>query len=114
MLARPDVVVLVAARDGVPAGYVSAVRKLHLWLGRDILVLDDLFVRDGYRDAGVGRLLMTELAALAAPEHLLDPLGDARGQRRRAAVLPPARGDPAHEGHRLLADSDGLLDSHGR
>ena len=65
MLARPDVVVLVAERDGVPAGYVSAVRKLHLWLGTDILALDDLFVREGYRDAGVGRLLMRELAAVA-------------------------------------------------
>jgi ribosomal protein S18 acetylase RimI-like enzyme len=65
MLARPDVVVLVAERDGVPAGYVSAVRKLHLWLGTDILALDDLYVREGYRDAGAGRLLMKELAALA-------------------------------------------------
>ena len=70
MLARPDVVVLLAERDGEPAGYVSAVRRLHLWLGRDILGLDDLFVREGYRDAGIGRLLMTELAALAAPEQL--------------------------------------------
>lgn len=65
MLARPEVVVLVAERDGFPIGYVSAVRKLHLWLGTDILALDDLFVRRGYRDAGVGRLLMRELAALA-------------------------------------------------
>ena len=65
MLARPDVIVLVAERDGVPAGYVSAVRRLHLWLGTDILALDDLFVRDGFRDAGVGRLLMRELGALA-------------------------------------------------
>ncbi|MCF6506977.1 GNAT family N-acetyltransferase [Blastococcus sp. MG754426] len=70
MLARPDVVVLLAERDGEPAGYVSAVRRLHLWLGRDILGLDDLFVRAGYRDAGVGRLLMTELGALAAREGL--------------------------------------------
>ena len=70
MLARPDVVVLVAERDGVPPGYVSAVRRLHLWLGTDILVLDDLFVREGYRDAGVGRLLMRELAALVQPEGL--------------------------------------------
>jgi ribosomal protein S18 acetylase RimI-like enzyme len=70
MLARPEVVVLIAERDGEPAGYVSAVRRLHLWLGRDILGLDDLFVRDDYRDAGVGRLLMEELAALAAPEGL--------------------------------------------
>ena len=65
MLARPEVVVLVARRDGHPAGYVSAVRRLHLWLGTDILVLDDLYVREGFRDAGVGRLLMRELAALA-------------------------------------------------
>ena len=65
MLARPEVVVLVAWRDGRPAGYVSAVRRLHLWLGTDILVLDDLFVREGYRDSGVGRLLMRRLAAVA-------------------------------------------------
>ncbi|MCF6744859.1 GNAT family N-acetyltransferase [Blastococcus sp. KM273128] len=70
MLARPDVVVLLAERDGEPAGYVSAVRRLHLWLGRDILGLDDLFVRAGFRGAGVGRLLMTELGALAAREGL--------------------------------------------
>ena len=71
LLARPDVVVLIAERDGVPAGYVSAVRGLHLWEARDILRLDDLFVRDGYRDAGVGRLLMVELARLARPEGLI-------------------------------------------
>jgi ribosomal protein S18 acetylase RimI-like enzyme len=70
MLARPDVVVLIAERDGIPVGYVSAVRRLHLWLGTDILGLDDLFVREGYRDAGVGRLLMSTLAGLAAPEQL--------------------------------------------
>ena len=71
MLARPDVVVLVAERDGVPAGYVSAVRKLHLWLGRDIYALDDLYVRDGYRDAGIGRLLMHEMARLASAEDMV-------------------------------------------
>ena len=71
MLTRPDVVVLVAERDGVPAGYVSAVRRLHLWLGTDILALDDLFVRDGHRDAGIGGLLMRQLARFAAPERLL-------------------------------------------
>jgi ribosomal protein S18 acetylase RimI-like enzyme len=65
MLARPDVVVLVAVRDGHPVGYVSALRRLHLWLGTDILALDDLYVREGYRDAGVGRLLMRALAVLA-------------------------------------------------
>ena len=71
MLGRDDVVVLVADRDGQPVGYVSAVRKLHLWTGRDILALDDLYVRPASRDAGVGRLLMTELARWAEPQDLL-------------------------------------------
>ena len=65
MLGRPDVIVLIAVRDGHPVGYVSALRRLHLWLGTDILALDDLYVREGYRDAGVGRLLMRALATLA-------------------------------------------------
>jgi ribosomal protein S18 acetylase RimI-like enzyme len=71
MLARPDVVVLLAVRDGRPVGYVSAVRRLHLWLGTDILVLDDLYVREDSRDAGVGRLLLARLAVVAEPEQLL-------------------------------------------
>ncbi len=70
-LARPDVVVLLAERAGGPVGYVSAVRRLHLWLGTDVLALDDLYVRDGHRDAGVGRLLMTGLARLATAEDLV-------------------------------------------
>jgi ribosomal protein S18 acetylase RimI-like enzyme len=71
VLGRDDVVVLIAARDGEPVGYVSAVRKLHLWFGTDILALDDIYVRAASRDAGVGRLLMTELARWAAPQDLL-------------------------------------------
>jgi ribosomal protein S18 acetylase RimI-like enzyme len=71
MLGRDDVVVLVAERDGQPVGYVSAVRTLHLWNGGDILALDDLYVRPVSRDAGVGRLLMTELARWAEPQDLL-------------------------------------------
>jgi len=65
MLGRPEVVVLIAERDGSPAGYVSALRRLHLRLGSDILALDDLYVRKGYRGTGVGRLLMRRLAVLA-------------------------------------------------
>ena len=71
VLSRDDVLVLLAEQDGEPVGYVSAVRRLHLWLGTDVLALDDLFVRDGHRDAGVGRLLMTEVARLASAEDLV-------------------------------------------
>jgi GNAT superfamily N-acetyltransferase len=96
MLARPEVVVLLAERGGAPVGYVSAVRQLHLWTGGDVLNLDDLYVRPGQRDDGVGRRLMTALARLAEPERLLirwgmesDNIGAQRFYRRLGAVLRP-------------------------
>jgi GNAT superfamily N-acetyltransferase len=96
MLARPEVIVLLAERDGGPVGYVSAVRQLHLWTGGDVLNLDDLYVRPGHRDAGVGRQLMAALAALAAPDQLLirwgmevDNVDAQRFYRRLGATLRP-------------------------
>ncbi|MGY1806343.1 GNAT family N-acetyltransferase [Blastococcus sp. SYSU D00669] len=96
LLGRPDVTVLLAERDGAAVGYVSAVRRLHLWTGGDVLALDDLFVRPGCRSGGVGRRLMTALAAVAAPERLLITWGvepentDAqRFYRRLGARLRP-------------------------
>ncbi|MEV5413151.1 GNAT family N-acetyltransferase [Thermopolyspora sp. NPDC052614] len=71
LLGRPEVIVLLAERGGRAIGYVSSVRQLHLWTGGDVLNLDDVYVRPGHRDAGVGRQLMAALAALAAPERLL-------------------------------------------
>jgi ribosomal protein S18 acetylase RimI-like enzyme len=96
LLARPEVVVLLAERGGEAVGYVSAVRQLHLWTGGDVLALDDLYVRPGARDAGVGRRLMAALAALAAPERLLirwgveaDNVDAQRFYRRLGATLRP-------------------------
>lgn len=71
LLGRDDVVVLVAERDGCALGYVSAVRRLHLWSGGDVLAVDDVYVRPGERDSGVGRLLLTRMAAVAATEALV-------------------------------------------
>jgi ribosomal protein S18 acetylase RimI-like enzyme len=62
MLADPDVTVLVASMDGEPVGFVSAVRRLHLWSGREIVALDDLYVRAGARDRGIGAALLRALA----------------------------------------------------
>lgn len=71
LLARDDVMVLLAELDDVAMGYVSAVRRLHLWSGRDILALDDVYVRGDARNAGVGRALMAELARLVTPDQLI-------------------------------------------
>jgi ribosomal protein S18 acetylase RimI-like enzyme len=96
LLARPEVVVLLAERGGEAVEYVSTVRQLHLWTGGDVLALDDLYVRPGARDAGVGRRLMAALAALAAPERLLirwgveaDNVDAQRFYHRLGATLRP-------------------------
>jgi ribosomal protein S18 acetylase RimI-like enzyme len=95
VLARLDVIVLLATRDGRHLGYVSAIRRLHLWSDRDVIALDDLYVREEARNAGVGRALMAALAAgYAAPEGLTitwgvepDNLAAQRFYRRLGATL---------------------------
>src|SRR5688500_18368740 len=69
-LGRDDVIVLLAEIDGTSAGYVSSLRRPYLWVGGDMLALDDLYVRERFRDAGVGRALMLELARYALPDRL--------------------------------------------
>ena len=69
-LGNQDVIVLVAEVDGTPAGYVSSLRRPYLWGGHDQLALDDLYVREQFRDAGLGRQLMLELARRALPDRL--------------------------------------------
>ena len=71
LLARPEVTVLLAVDGDDTLGYVSAVRRLNLWMAGDILALDDLYVREHARNHGVGRRLMTAIARHAAPEQLL-------------------------------------------
>lgn len=62
LLAREDVMVLLASVDGEVAGYVSAVTKVHLWTGDEITALDDLYVRAPFRNDGIGAALMHALA----------------------------------------------------
>jgi ribosomal protein S18 acetylase RimI-like enzyme len=69
-LGRDDVVVLIAEIDGTAAGYVSSLRRPYLWGGGDQLALDDLYVREQFRDARVGRQLMLELARFGLPDRL--------------------------------------------
>jgi len=68
LLTDPRVRVLLAWVGEHPIGYVSAVRQLHLWSGREILALDDLYVRPEDRGGGVGDSLMTALGEQAAAD----------------------------------------------
>ncbi|MFC4782843.1 GNAT family N-acetyltransferase [Nocardioides sp. MAHUQ-72] len=85
LLADPQVVVLLAEQGDEAVGYVSAVRQVNLWLGRDLLALDDLYVRECARGRGVGEQVMRALAAYAAADSLLIRWGlrsDNDGARR--------------------------------
>ncbi|HEU5037316.1 MAG TPA: GNAT family N-acetyltransferase [Nocardioides sp.] len=71
MLANPAVVVLIAYLDDQPAGYVSGIHQLNLWVGEEIFAMDDLYVRAAARNRGVGGRLMAALAEHAAESNLL-------------------------------------------
>lgn len=117
LLERDDVVVLLAERAGRPLGYVSAVRRLHLWSGGDLLAVDDVWVRAGERGHGLGRQLLTAMARLAAPKDLVltwgvepENTGAQRFYRRLGATLRPkvlAGWAPAAYRPLLVADEDG-------
>lgn len=68
LIARPDVIVLIADVGGEPAGYVSAARQVKFWTGGEITALDDLFVREGHRNRGIGETLMRNLAEMTADD----------------------------------------------
>jgi ribosomal protein S18 acetylase RimI-like enzyme len=71
MLADPSVTVLLAFAGDRPIGYVSGIRQLNLWSGRDIFAMDDLYVRAEARDQGIGGQLMAALAEHVAEDQLL-------------------------------------------
>lgn len=71
MFGRDDVMVLVAECHGAARSYGSAARRPHLWSGRDIVGLDELYVRPHVRDAGIGNLLMVAPARLVAADQLV-------------------------------------------
>ncbi len=56
---------LLAMVDGRPAGFALFYPNFSTWQGRPGLFLEDLFVAEWARKHGVGRRLMTRLAAIA-------------------------------------------------
>jgi GNAT superfamily N-acetyltransferase len=56
---------LLAFLDGEPAGLALFHARFSTWLGRPGMYLEDLFVTPTARGKGVGRRLMTRLAAIA-------------------------------------------------
>ena len=62
---RPFAEVLVADAGGAPAGFALFLHNFSTFLARPGLYLEDLYVRPVFRRQGIGRALLTELAAIA-------------------------------------------------
>ena len=61
----PQFEAILAFLDGEPAGVALFHSRFSTWLGRPGLYLEDLYVTETARGQGVGRRLMTRLAAIA-------------------------------------------------
>jgi GNAT superfamily N-acetyltransferase len=62
---EPQFEAILAFLDGEPAGVALFHSRFSTWLGRPGMYLEDLFVTEKARGQGVGRRLMTRLAAIA-------------------------------------------------
>jgi GNAT superfamily N-acetyltransferase len=63
--AKPDAEVLIAEWEGQPVGFALFFSSYSTFLARRGIWLEDLFVKPDYRGCGIGRALLSRLAAIA-------------------------------------------------
>ena len=61
---------LIAEWNGQPAGFALYFYSYSTWEGRAGIYLEDLFVRPEFRGKGIGKALLTKVAAIAVAEDL--------------------------------------------
>jgi GNAT superfamily N-acetyltransferase len=59
---------LIAEWSGVPAGFALYFYSYSTWLGHAGIYLEDLFVRPVFRGKGIGKSLLSSVAAIAVAE----------------------------------------------
>jgi GNAT superfamily N-acetyltransferase len=60
---------LLARVNGLPAGYAVYYRTFSTFVGRPGIFLEDLYVRSGYRNQGLGRALLEEAVRAGGGEN---------------------------------------------
>ena len=112
---NPQFEAILAFLDGEPAGAALFHHRFSTWLGRPGLYLEDLYVIEKARGQGVGRRLMTRLAAIAVERgwgridfHVLDwnPAREFYHRLGMGHVGGWLRYGADEEGLRRLADED--------
>ncbi|HXZ81384.1 MAG TPA: GNAT family N-acetyltransferase [Terriglobales bacterium] len=66
---RPKFHVLIADWNKQPAGFAFYFFNYSTWRGKSGLHLEDLFVQPEYREKGIGKALLAELAEIAVQEN---------------------------------------------
>ena len=60
---------MIAEWDGAAAGYALYFDHYSTFAGRAVMFLEDLYVRDEFRGKGIGKALLSEVAAVAQKEN---------------------------------------------
>ena len=66
--ARPYAEVVFASLDGIPQGFALFFHNYSTFLGKPGIYLEDLFVRPQHRGKGIGKALLSTVAAIAQSE----------------------------------------------
>lgn len=54
MKSKGQILLLVIELDGFPVGFINVLKGFNVWSKGKILTIDDMYIRDEYRDQGLG------------------------------------------------------------
>ncbi len=58
MKCKELILLLLIESDGLPVGYVNILKGFSVWSRGKMLTIDDMYIRDEYRDLGIGSITM--------------------------------------------------------
>ena len=65
MKSKEQILLLLIESDGFPVGFINVMRGFNVWSRGKILTIDDMYIRDEYRDQGLGTATIAYIEDLA-------------------------------------------------